>query len=90
MDTYFHVDSWKCSKCYKCIRLCMADGCDYDLGALNIGYMGSPNYWYDVCSCHHCNKPVNGDGESDEDDGVMTHSPCMKICPTGAIEIERW
>lgn len=91
LDTYFHIDSWKCSRCYKCIRLCMSgeDGCDYGLGALNIGYMGAPDYWYDNCSCHHCNKPVNDKGEYDED-GEMLHYPCEQICPENAIKIERW
>ena len=89
MDTYFHLDSWKCIICYKCVRLCMADECDYGLGALVIGYLGAPEYWHDNCSCHHCNLPVNKDGEYDED-GEMTHAPCEKICPAEAIEIERW
>ena len=62
----------------------------YDLGSLIIGYNGTPRYNDDYVACHHCNLPVNTDGAYDEENGVMTHSPCMKICPVNAIEIERW
>lgn len=93
MDTYFNVDSWKCIKCYKCIRLCMdAESKEhkYSLGRLYIGYYGAPTYPHDYVGCHHCNQPINKDGEYDEENGEVTHYPCEEICPSGAIEIERW
>lgn len=86
MDTYFHVDSFKCTRCYKCVRLCMNTG---GLGALTLGWMGEPNYEHDYVGCHHCDLPIK-DRRYDKDNGVIIHMPCAKICPTHAITIERW
>ena len=89
MDTYFHIDSWKCSHCYKCIYTCME--LKGDLGMLTLGYKGTPHYWFDNCQCHHCSAKINLETkELDEENGQLVSYVCDHICPTGAIEIERW
>ena len=89
MDTYFHIDSWKCSRCYKCIYTCM--NLQGGLGLLYLGYAGTPRYSHDYVGCHHCSTKVNKETrEIDEENGEITAYVCNYICPTKAIEIERW
>ena len=81
MDTYFNVEWDVCNKCYECIRLCKKTYPKI-LGHLFINpYGGEPDYDGDNCRCHHCDAIV---------DGKETSYACSKICPSGAIKIERW
>lgn len=89
MDTYFNINSFKCKRCYSCIYLCME--IQGGLGMLKLGYKGKPSYWFDNCQCHHCSAKINKETkEIDEENGEVVHYSCEHICPTGAIEIERW
>ena len=81
MDTYIHINSFKCRHCYKCVRLSIEKDKYGGLGCFMLRSNGTPTYYNDYVSCHHCSAEV---------DGEETCYPCAKICPSGAIEIERW
>jgi len=78
MDTYIHINSFKCVHCYKCVRLSLEK---YpDTGCFEL-YHGTPRYYDDYVSCHHCSAVVDGEEKT---------YPCGEICPSNAVEIERW
>lgn len=88
MDTYITISPFKCIRCYKCVYLSMNKH-DTGLGCFTIEYQGAPGYYNDYVGCHHCSLPVNKDGEYDESCESVSY-PCEKVCPSKALEIERW
>ena len=73
MDSYFRCDTRKCEGCGACTEVC---------SDLTMSY-GSPSYWNDYVSCHHCFRKT-------DEDGNPIDPPCRIVCPHDAISYERW
>ena len=78
MDTYFSTN-YKCEKCGLCAEECHKNGEQWLTAFVTdddeICYIDGIS---DYVPCHHC-------------DGFWEDkTPCQKVCPNGAIELERW
>lgn len=80
MDSYFSVDSMKCTDCYMCIPTCpenfitRVEWFHPIFEETLVSYEGA----YDYVPCHHC------DGFWED------RAPCQIACPVDAIELSRW
>lgn len=80
IDTYFSVDSTKCTDCFMCVPTCPHDFIERTewfhpiFKETIVSYGGVCDY----TPCHHC----NGFWED--------KTPCQEICPNDAIELSRW
>lgn len=100
MDTIFNVDSRKCKKCYTCVQTCSF--LHKDKGFL--GYLTCSPYGVKFngetygCNCHRCeakilreNDKISGVALVESEDGdIVKGFICNKVCPHGAMNIERW